>query len=66
MAKYKKKSDPELLLVSFCDIVTVTCVELFTTVENVTSPLFGSNRTFVAERKFVPVKISGTLVDPAP
>ena len=30
MAKrYPKKSDPELLLVSFCDIVTVTCVALF-------------------------------------
>ena len=29
MAKYKKKSDPELMLISFCDIVTVTCVALF-------------------------------------
>ena len=30
MAKrYPKKGDPELLLVSFCDIVTVTCVALF-------------------------------------
>ncbi len=29
MAKYKKKNDPELMLISFCDIVTVTCVALF-------------------------------------
>lgn len=29
MAKFKKKGDPELLLISFCDIVTVTCVALF-------------------------------------
>jgi hypothetical protein len=29
MAKYKKKGDPELMLISFCDIVTVTCVALF-------------------------------------
>ena len=47
-------------------IVTVICVELFTTVEKVTSPLFGSNRTLAPDRKLVPVRTSGTLMAPDP